>query len=242
MTETLYHGFRRIDFIFEDREAILVFPNEPRPDGKWLLKTEYFSAFQGFELEMVRRGFYLAFMKNITRWHDERDDDARARFCEFLGKEYGLAPTCMPVGMSCGGMLAVYFATKYPTYVGALYLDAPVINLCSCPAGMGVGKDELFGDFFKHRHMTRSELIGYRDHPLDRLPTLLKTGIPVMMVAGDSDDTVPYEENGKQLVDAYRAAGADVTEIIKPGCGHHPHGLEDLTPLIAFTYEKYAHS
>lgn len=92
MTETLYHGFRRIDFLFEDREAILVFPNEPRPDGKWLLKTEYFSAFQGFELEMVRRGFYLAFMKNITRWHDERDDDARARFCAFLAKEYGLAP------------------------------------------------------------------------------------------------------------------------------------------------------
>ena len=240
MTETLYHGFRRIDFTFEDREAILVFPNEPREDGKWLLKTEYFSAFQDFELEMVGRGFHLAYLKNITRGHDERDDDARARFCEFLREEYHLAPTCMPVGMSCGGMLAVYFATKYPQYVGALYLDAPVINLCSCPAGMGVGKDELFGDFFKHRHMTKSELIGYRDHPLDRLPTLLKTGIPVMMVAGDCDDTVPYEENGKQLVDAYRAAGADVTEIIKPGCGHHPHGLEDLTPLIDFTYQKYA--
>lgn len=240
MTESMYHGFHRIDFTFEDREAILVFPNEPREDGKWLLKTEYFSAFQGFELEMVGRGFHLAYLKNITRWHDERDDDARARFCAFLEKEYGLAPTCMPVGMSCGGMLAVYFAAKHPECVGALYLDAPVMDLCSCPAGMGRGTDKLFADFQKHRPMSREDLVAYRDHPYHRIGALLAAKIPVMMVAGDSDDVVPYEENGKRLVDYFRVHGGDVTEIIKPGCAHHPHGLEDLTPLIKFTYEKYA--
>ena len=28
-------------------------------------------------------------------------------------------------------------------------------------------------------------------------------------------------------------------EIIKQGCDHHPHGLEDCTPLIAFAKKYY---
>ena len=74
-TEDLYHGYKRIQFTFEGRDAILVFPKEADPQGRWLLKTEYFDAFPEFELEMVKRGFHLAFVKNITRWHKSESDD-----------------------------------------------------------------------------------------------------------------------------------------------------------------------
>jgi hypothetical protein len=50
---------------------------------------------------------------------------------------------------------------------------------------------------------------------------------------------VPYEENGKLLYDAYVRHGGGITQVVKPGCGHHPHGLEDLTPLVEFA-ETYA--
>jgi hypothetical protein len=44
------------------------------------LKTEYFGAFPAFELEMLNRGYYVAHIKNTTRWCLPEDTDAKA-FC-----------------------------------------------------------------------------------------------------------------------------------------------------------------
>jgi alpha-beta hydrolase superfamily lysophospholipase len=79
----------------------------------------------------------------------------------------------------------------------------------------------------------------YTDHPYAYLPKLIEADIPIMLICGDSDTIVPYIENGKPLYDYYTANGGKITQIVKPGCDHHPHGLEDMTPLIEFTYENY---
>jgi pimeloyl-ACP methyl ester carboxylesterase len=55
-----------------------------------------------------------------------------------------------------------------------------------------------------------------------------------LLIAGDSDRVVPYEENGAILEKAYRDAGADITVILKKGCDHHPHSIEDPTPAVEF--------
>lgn len=136
--------------------------------------------------------------------------------------------------MSCGGMHAVYFAAKYPERIAALYLDAPVLNLLSCPAGVGLAGDEMYEEFVRDTGMTKSDLINYRNHPIDHIDALLRHNIPIFLVAGDSDSTVPYVENGKVLYEYYCKNGGDITQIVKPGCDHHPHGLTDNAPLIAF--------
>ena len=140
-TKDLWNGFERINFKFEDRDATIVFPDGERC-GKWLFKTEYFDAFPNFEIEMVKRGWCLAFIKNITRWCLDEDLDLKARFADFLSKEFDLYKKCVPVGMSCGGLIGSKFAAKYPEYVSCLYLDAPVLNLLSCPAGIGEANHE----------------------------------------------------------------------------------------------------
>jgi len=63
---------------------------------------------------------------------------------------------------------------------------------------------------------------------------LAKTGIPVIIVAGGADETVPYEENGELFVKRFRAAGGVIEEYVKPECGHHPHSLEDPRPIVEF--------
>ena len=47
--------------------------------------------------------------------------------------------------------------------------------------------------------MTLSELICYRNHPIDVADRLIKAKIPVFLVCGDSDTVVPYCENGELL-------------------------------------------
>lgn len=235
MQESTWYGFRRIDFEFEGMGAILVFPKEENEHKNWLLKTEYFGAFQNFELEMVKRGWHLAFLSNITRWCKDEDLARKARFAEFLAQNYGLYPKCVPVGMSCGGLIAVKFAARYPQYVSALYLDAPVMNFLSCPAGLsGKCKDDMLPEFISAMGMDLSALICYRQHPIDQMHFLLENHIPIVLVYGEADSVVPYVENGALLEDYYRKNGGTLLAIGKPGCDHHPHGLEDPAPLVAF--------
>lgn len=238
MKESLWNGFKRIDFTFEGREAILVFPHTPNQNKNWLFKTEYFDAFPAFEIEMLERGWHLAYIKNITRWCLEEDLDLKKRFCVFLSEQYGLYKKCIPVGMSCGGLFGTKFAAKYPECVSALYLDAPVINLLSCPADLGIAKSGMFDEFHQATGITMSGLICYREHPLDKLPKLVLEKIPVFLVYGDSDEIVPYCENGALLEKYYREHGGDITTVSKAGCGHHPHGLEDNTQIIEFAQKN----
>ena len=238
MTESTWNGFKRIDFLFEGRECILVFPEHAVEGKNWLLKTEYFGDFPSFEVQMLARGWHLAYIKNVTRWCLDEDLDLKDRFADFLHREYSLAEKCVPVGMSCGGLIACKFAARHPNRVAALYLDAPVMNLLSCPARVGRGESKTLNEFVNATGITLSELISYREHPIDKMPILLDNNIPIALVYGDSDDVVPYHENGMLLEKYYNAGGGNILAIGKPGCAHHPHGLEDNTPIIEFV-EKY---
>ena len=232
-------GFGIREFSFDGRDCIIVSPRSPRSDKKWLFKTEYFGAFPSFEIEMLNRGYYLAHMQSTTRWCPQKDTDARAKFCRFMTQSYGLSEKCMPVGMSCGGMQAVYLAAQHPSLVGALYLDAPVMNLLSCPCGLGIATGKMYAEFSEAMGMTVSDLLNYRHHPVDYINDLIKERIPVALICGDSDSVVPYVENGAVLAEAYKKTDIPFLEIIKSGCDHHPHGLDNNAPLLEFAKKYY---
>ncbi len=236
----LWNGFEIEEFEFEGNNASIVFPKGERC-GKWLLKTEYRDAFPGFEIEMLKRGWCVAFNQNPTRWALEEEIDTKARFCAYISKTYGLDMTCVPVGMSCGGQIAVKLAAKYPHLISCLYLDAPVMNYLSCPCGLGARTSfaKIYAEFVYATGMTVLDLINYREHPIDKVDTLIANQKPVIMVYGDIDDVVPYAENGAFLEKKYKEQGAILEVYGKQGCNHHPHGLEDPTPIINFV-EKYA--
>ncbi|MBR2472303.1 MAG: alpha/beta fold hydrolase [Clostridia bacterium] len=233
----LWNGFKKETKELAGRELIIVYPE--KPNGRWVLKTEYFNAFPETEIKLVTKGYHLVHIKNKTRWHVWEDTEARAKLAEYMHKELGLSKKCVIVGMSCGGMQGIYFGAKYPQYVSCMWLDAPVVNLLSCPFGLGKPLSaDMREEFIKNKGMTLPELLAYREHPLDYIPKLVENDIPVFLVAGDSDTVVPYDENGIYVDKAYRAAGRTIETVIKPGCDHHPHGLSDDTPILQFI-EKY---
>ena len=234
--ENTWHGYRQTEFIFEEYPARVVFPETS--NGCLAIKTEYWDAFpEAVELPLVKAGFHLCYIQNDNRWGTDADLARKARFVEHVQTRFGLRPGCVPVGMSCGGLIAIKFAANYPQLVSCLYLDAPVVNYMSCPCGFGVGNPlgEDNSEILNALALpSMAELLAYRDMPLDNLPRLIGAGIPAVMVAGDSDVVVPYCENGIFVERAYRDAQLPFAVYIKPGCDHHPHGLEDPTPVLAF--------
>lgn len=233
----LWNGFQCDEFEFEGHKAYVVLPKVKRENPTLLVKTEYFGAFPETEAALLELGYYDCFIENDNRWGVDADLDRKARFIRFVQEKYGLSPKCVPVGMSCGGLIAVKLAAKYPELIACLYIDAPVINYMSCPCGFGNGNSlsdnntEILNALGLN---TIGELMAYRDMPLDNLPKLIENRIPVIMVAGDSDMTVPFDENGLFLERAYGETGIDLEVHIKAGCDHHPHGLSDPTPVIEF--------
>lgn len=241
--ESVWHErFKKIEFTFEDRNAMLVLP-EKNATPYWVLKTEYCEAFPNLEEEMLLRGVNRAFLQNHNRWGTDDDLDAKARFATFLKQEFGFYEKCVPVGMSCGGLHAIKQAAHHPEMVSCVYLDAPVVNYFSYPFGYGEAYTNGRTSFAVKQEvlnalqMDMSGLIAYRDHPLDCLPKLIKNRIPCVLCYGEDDKTVAWEENSLKVIEAYKDSGIDFKVIAKPGCDHHPHGLDDPAPIADFIME-----
>ena len=242
MIKMAWNGFEEIELEFEGMEASVVLPKIKVPNPVLSVKTEYFNAFPETEIMLLERGFYVANIDNKNRWGIDDDLDRKARFIKYVTERFGLAQKCVLVGMSCGGLIAIKLAAKYPELVACMYLDAPVLNYMSCPCGFGRGNqlgsnlDEILNALELE---TLGELMAYRDMPIDRLPELIKSRIPAILVAGDSDTVVPFEENGIFLEKAYRENNIEIEVYIKPGCDHHPHGLENPA-IVADFIEKHS--
>lgn len=223
-------------FTYCDRDARIIYPTG-EANGKLLLKTEYLNAFPGFEIAMLERGYTLCFLKHPNRWGTDAETEVMADFVKYVAEKLNIPAKCTAVGLSCGGLQAARLAQLHPELIEVLYLDAPVLNILSM-AGLGAGRCEESPVF--HRELweaygfTPSSLVCFRKSPIDAMDILIQNKIPIIMLYGDADDVVLYEENGKVLEEYYREHGGDMEIICRHGGGHHPHGLEDPTPIIAF--------
>ena len=87
--ETEKFGFPCVEFEFEGNHARVIKPL-CSPNGKWALKAEYADAFPEAEIELLKRGWHIAYNKNDNRWAEPRDVERKANFVKFVLKN-----TCM---------------------------------------------------------------------------------------------------------------------------------------------------
>lgn len=243
----LWHGFRCEKFTFEDKDAIIVFPDKPAQNSHIVLKTEYWGAFPDVELQLLKNGYHVAYLKNSSRLAPREDCDRKAAFIRYLAEKYNLSEKCIPVGMSCGGAHAVRFAGFYPEMVACMYIDAPVLNFCDFPGKMVGDAQKWQGPWENEFQITypgvkHYQLLTFPHHPINMADTLVENRIPVIMVYGTEDSTVIYEENGRLLEEAY--GDSDLLKVIPVSArGHHPHGILrydtpcDNTEIVTFLLE-----
>jgi pimeloyl-ACP methyl ester carboxylesterase len=196
------------------------FCHKPDPDIALLGK--------GFHIVYLRLSDTLGCPSTVATWNE---------FYAHLTKDYKFSRKPALVGLSRGGLYCYNWAIANPDKVSCIYADAPVCDFKSWPGGKGKGKGDpknwalvlqLWG--FK----SEEEALAAKVNPVDNLEPLAKRKVPLLHVFGDADDVVPPEENTLLLASRYRDLGGPIELIAKAGCGHHPHGLQDSTPIVNF--------
>jgi pimeloyl-ACP methyl ester carboxylesterase len=237
--DSIWEGYRRKDFSATDRDCILVFPTAPAHGNPWIWRTEFFGAWPQADVALLSQGYHVAYIDVHNTFGAPRALDVMDKFYTLMLGQYGLSERVVLEGFSRGGLLALNYAARHPTRVASLYLDAPVCDFKSWPGGKGKGKGSP--DDWKAcldiYNLTEEEAIAYPLNPIDNLRPLAEVRIPILSVCGDSDDIVPMAENTELLESRYRQLGGDIRVIVKKGVGHHPHSLQDITPIVEFIFE-----
>jgi len=149
--KTAWHeGFDRYDFIMDDstlaitpykapagegfgignppaghHRCVVIVPEKPAPGNPWSWRGCYWDHQPQAEIELLKRGFYIAYISAGADLPPGREWDA---WYTFLTRQYGLSPRPAFIGMSRGGQFEYRWATNHPDKVCCIYADNPAAD------------------------------------------------------------------------------------------------------------------
>ena len=218
-------------FDFLGRAATVILPDNP--NGRWIWKTEFLYAFDDAESALTNLGYTRVYYSVSNMYGSYRAIRLMHEFYKFVTREYSLSERCVLFGFSRGALYAFNYLLFYPECVEKIYLDAPVLDMRSWPPEGSREREEVYREYG-----LSPETIGtFGGHPVENFDEFFSHGVPLMLVAGDADELVPLSENGGKLIKYCEDHGINIRVIIKSGCGHHPHSLSDVTPILDFVTE-----
>lgn len=232
-----WNGFDRFDFEVDGKPVLVVVPKTPAAGRPWCWHGEFFGHKPAPDIELLKRGYHVVYMSVPNMLGCPAAVEHWNAFYNELTGTYGFAKKAALVGLSRGGLYCYNWAIANPDKVACIYGDAPVCDFKSWPGGKGVGKGsdgEWQRTLSVYGFADEAEALAYTGNPVDNLKPLAEAGVPLLHVYGDADDVVPWDENTGVVAKRYRELGGSIELIAKPGVGHHPHGLEDSTPIVDF--------
>jgi pimeloyl-ACP methyl ester carboxylesterase len=156
------------------RRCVVIVPKQPAPGLPWSWRGQYWDHEPQAEVELLRRGFHVAYVtpdpgKHWEAWYD------------YLTDKHGLSRKPAFVGMSKGGVNAYDWAAAHPDKVSCIYADNPAIRPDAFAklhelANRGVALLNVCGsqDFLLERHTLAIEA---RYHELGgRITVMIKDG------------------------------------------------------------------
>ena len=177
------------------RRCVVICPKTPAPGNPWSWQGCYWDHQPQTEVELLRRGFHIAYISADAMLKPDKCWEA---WYEFLTEKHALSKKPAFIGMSRGGEYAFTWATTHLDKVSAIYADNP----------------------------------GGNDEMMRKMGDLAKADVPVMLVCGTIDPILT--RFGLPIEAIYQQFGGRVSMILKEGGGHHPHSLNDPTPLADF--------
>lgn len=147
---TWHEGFDRYDFVMNEatlelrpftppdgeksgikdpangqRRCVVIVPKQPAPGLPWSWRGCYWNHQPQTEVELLRRGFHIAYISSNATLKPGKEWDA---WYEFLTAKHGLSTKPAFIGMSRGGEYAYTWATSHPDKVSCIYGDNPAIS------------------------------------------------------------------------------------------------------------------
>ena len=234
--KTDWNGYEKYDFVVDGRKCFVIVPYVTAPGRPWIWRARFFDIEPQTDIALLRKGFHLAYM-DVTEMYGSPGAVAHwNKFYYYLTQKHNLAGKVALECLSRGGLIVYNWATANPEKVACIYADAPVCDFKSWPGGKGSseGCSGCWQRCLKAYGFTEDQALAYKHNPIDNLKPLAQAGVPLLHVCGDSDKTVPMEENTDILVERYKKLGGHIQTIIKKGIGHNPHSLKDPTKIVRF--------
>ena len=145
-----WHGFDRYDFLLDEqtlaiapfkapvsegtgvkdpekgqRRCIVVVPKESAPGHPWSWRGCYWDHQPQTEIELLKRGFHVAYVSANATLKPGKEWDA---WYAFLTGQHGLSRKPAFIGMSRGGEYSYTWASAHPDEVSCIYADNPGMN------------------------------------------------------------------------------------------------------------------
>lgn len=104
------------------RRCVVIAPKEPAAGNPWSWQGCYWDHQPQTEVELLRRGFHVAYVSANATLKPDKTWDA---WYAFLTKQHGLSAKPAFIGMSRGGEYEYTWATAHPDSVSCIYADNP---------------------------------------------------------------------------------------------------------------------
>jgi pimeloyl-ACP methyl ester carboxylesterase/lysophospholipase L1-like esterase len=212
-------------------KSIIVVPDKAAPGKPWIFRPNAFGAFANADEGLLKAGWHIVYLDLANRFGSKSAEKDFDYLYNYLTKNYGFSQKVALEGLSRGGLFALSWAASNPQKVASIYLDAPVCDVRSWP---GKKQPELWNTMLEEYKITENDVDRVMQSMIEQRKKIAEAKIPVLIVAGDADTVVPYMQNGALLRNQLEKAGANIKLILKPGIGHHPHGLTDSTEIVEF--------
>ena len=223
-----WYGYNRTVFDFEGHEAWIVSPKcDPAAGLPWTWTMQWAEAYvdRTGVLDLLAKGWHHVTIETFQHRMDEEGLRVSRAFQKFLVEEIGFAPKACLVGMSWGGFFSTRYAAAFPECVGKIYLDAPLMNFDGF-AEVGGTPTENAAQIGPWANMPPADGNWSADPrmPVNMADPLAKTGIPILLLYGGQDATVPPAKNCELFAERFKAAGGKIDIRHRGLYGHHPHG------------------
>ncbi|MFI3291870.1 MAG: hypothetical protein R3Y46_08350 [Opitutales bacterium] len=231
-------GFDKADFTYGARSGYVAFPKTPRDDKAWVFVPAFCGIFPNAEIALLKKGFYVVSGSFAGDYGNPVAVKTANELINEIIKKYKLNPKITLEGLSRGGAFSICYANTYPETVACLYLDGAVCDFASWPSRK---EAKMWKDLCRMWNVPEDvDMSISAGNPINMTEPLAKAQIAIISVAGDSDKTVPHNENIEILLERFKAKGGTNSKLIlESGKGHHPHGLKDPTPVVEFIEDVY---
>ncbi|MBE6383620.1 MAG: alpha/beta fold hydrolase, partial [Lentisphaerae bacterium] len=237
-----WYGYKRTVFDFEGHEAWVVSPKcEPAAGLPWTWTMQWAEAYvdRTGVLDLLAKGWHHVTIDTFRHRMDDEGLRVSRAFQKFLVEELGFAPKACLVGMSWGGFFSTRFAAAFPECVGKIYLDAPLMNFDGF-AKVGGTPTENAAQIGPWANMPPADGNWSADPrmPVNMADPLAKAGIPILLLYGGQDATVPPSRNCELFAERFKAADGKIDIHHRALYGHHPHGEDpDKTSSIVSFFD-----